>query len=222
MRKVAEREMKESCKYCDNLRRTGYKITNKGRSKLYCCKAHGYVCGWVDSETEKGLDLQGCSDFAEKGKGVKGIVLKPGDKFKCKTVLGTECVFLYLGSEKYTEYGRERKVHYTYLVSNSKGILKDRTRRWGYDETPKNFYKEIKKVEQNPVQHEASKRMAKKRLNKIIKEGMPIQDGIKVEYKGETFTVKENKEGKMVLINRKGIECFYLEAFKKGDLKVIG
>lgn len=198
MRKVVKTGMKESCKYCVHLRRSGYTLTNNGKSKLYCCRVHGNVCGWVDAKTDKGLDTQGCSDFVEA---TNKLVLKPGDKFKCKTVLGTECVLLYLGSEIYTEYGRERKVHYTYLVSNSKGILKDRIRKWGYDETPRNIYKEIEKVEQNPVQHEASKRIAKKRLNKIIKEGMPIQDGTKVckqEYgrkscKGWTFYYLDGK-----------------------------
>ena len=212
--------MKQSCKYCTYLRHSGYTLTNNGKSKLYCCRVHGNVCGWVDAKTDKGLDTQGCSDFVEA---TNRLVLKPGDKFKCRTVLGTEVVFLYLGSRKYTEHGREYRECYTYTVSNSKGVITNRTRSWkvGF-KSPRDLYKEIEPVKQNPVQHEASKRMAKKRLNKIIKEGMPIQDGIKVEYKGETFTVKENKEGKMVLINRKGIECFYLGAFKKGDLKVIG
>lgn len=96
--------------------------------------------------------------------------LRVGDKFKCKTVLGTECVFMYLGSTVYYEYGKEYRMYYTKLRKSSKGNT-GMIREWkgGFD-SPRNYYKDFELVEQNPVQYEASKRMAKKYLNKYLGE----------------------------------------------------
>lgn len=96
-----------------------------------------------------------------------GIKLKPGDKIKVTTVLGTECILLYLGSKTYIEYGRKRVSHFTYLVRNSKGVIVHSTREWKEtDYRPCDLYRTCNLVEQNPVQLEASKRMAKKRLRR--------------------------------------------------------
>lgn len=99
-----------------------------------------------------------------------GIKLKPGDKIKVTTVLGTECILLYLGSKTYIEYGRKRVSHFTYLVRNSKGVMVDRTEEWKEtDYRPCDLYRTCELVKQNPAQYEASKRMAKKRLERALK-----------------------------------------------------
>lgn len=101
-----------------------------------------------------------------------GIKLKPGDKIKVTTVLGTECILLYLGSKTYIEYGRKRVSHFTYLVRNSKGVMVDRTEEWKEtDYRPCDFYRTCELVKQNPVQLEASRSMAKKRLKRYIENG---------------------------------------------------
>ena len=99
-----------------------------------------------------------------------GIKLKPGDKIKVTTVLGTECILLYLGSKTYIEYGRKRVSHFTYLISNSKGVMTHRIREWKEtDYRPCDLYRTCELVKQNPAQYEASKRVAKKRLEKALK-----------------------------------------------------
>lgn len=99
-----------------------------------------------------------------------GIKLKPGDKIKVTTVLGTECILLYLGSKTYIEYGRKRVSHFTYLISNSKGVMIHSTSEWKEtDYRPCDLYRTCELVKQNSAQYEASKRMAKKRL-RVYKE----------------------------------------------------
>lgn len=101
-----------------------------------------------------------------------GIKLKPGDKIKVTTVLGTECILLYLGSRTYIEYGRKRVLHFTYLVRNSKNVMLHRIEEWKEtDYRPCDLYRTCELVKQNPVQLEASKRMAKKRLRRYIENG---------------------------------------------------
>lgn len=101
-----------------------------------------------------------------------GIKLKPGDKIKVTTVLGTECILLYLGSKTYIEYGRKRVSHFTYLVRNSKGVMLHRTNEWKEtDYRPCDLYRTCELVKQNSAQYEASKRMAKKRLRRYIENG---------------------------------------------------
>lgn len=98
-----------------------------------------------------------------------GITLKPGDRVKCVSIFGTEVIFLYLGCRRYTEYGRERKSYLTYLVHSSKSVVVHRTKEWKDGETLTDFYKNLEVVKQNDMQHEASVRMAKKRLEKALK-----------------------------------------------------
>lgn len=96
-----------------------------------------------------------------------GIKLKPGDKIKVTTVLGTECILLYLGSKAYIEYGRKRISHFTYLVRNSKDVMSHRTKEWKEtDYKLCDLYRTCEFVKQNPAQLEASKRTAKKRLER--------------------------------------------------------
>ena len=98
-----------------------------------------------------------------------GIILKPGDKIKCVSIFGTEVIFLYLGCRHYTEYGRERKSYFTYLAHSSKSVVVHRTKEWKNGETLTDYYKNIEVVKQNDMQYEASVRMAKKRLEKVLK-----------------------------------------------------
>ena len=98
-----------------------------------------------------------------------GITLKPGDKIKCVSIFGTEVIFLYLGCRHYTEYGREKKSYFTYLVHSSKSVVVHRTKEWKNGETLTYFYKNLELVKQNDMQYEASVSMAKKRLEKVLK-----------------------------------------------------
>lgn len=105
----------------------------------------------------------------KKMKQKAGITLKPGDRIKCVSIFGTEVIFLYLGCRHYTEYGREKKSYFTYLTHSSKSVVVHRTKEWKNGETLADFYKNIEVVKQSDLQHEASIRMAKKRLEKALK-----------------------------------------------------
>ena len=98
-----------------------------------------------------------------------GITLKPGDKIKVTTVLGTESIFLYLGCRHYTGCWREKKSYFTYLLHSSKSITVHRTKEWKDGETLTDYYKNLEVVKQNDMQYEASVRMAKKRLERALK-----------------------------------------------------
>lgn len=87
---------KESCMYCTNLRRGSYKILNTGKSKLYDCAVHKSVCGWTETGTDKGLDVQGCSEYC--GKLIPGTVFDLQSRFK-----KVEVRYMYVGSYRKLE-----------------------------------------------------------------------------------------------------------------------
>lgn len=59
---------------------------------------------------------------------------------------------------------------FTYLVRNSKGVMLHRTREWKEtDYRLCDLYRTCELVKQNHAQYEASKRVAKKRLERALK-----------------------------------------------------
>lgn len=95
-----------------------------------------------------------------------GITLKPGDKIECTTIFGTVVRYLYIGKHN------NKYICYKYYSSFEGWNKNDKSERYkGYDVwNPINDkFRTIRLIKQNPVQLEASRSMAKKRL-KVYKE----------------------------------------------------
>lgn len=99
-------------------------------------------------------------------KGKVGIILRPGDKIECTTILGTVVRYLYIGKQD------NKYICYKYYSSFEGWNKKDKSER--YKEFSvwnpiQDKFRTIRLIKQNPAQLEASKSVAKKRL-KVYKE----------------------------------------------------
>ena len=125
-----------------------------GRHYIYGCdRRDGRRCvGWVRKDSE--LRTQGCSDCN---------TLKSGDVFIAETVLKTKVTMLYCG--KITWNGADAYLCYVKHSTKSNPPVKERYRTYGRFAL-RDLYRSIQFVPQNEAQHEASKRLAKKRKQK--------------------------------------------------------
>lgn len=101
-------------------------------------------------------------------KGKVGITLRPGDKIECVTIFGTIVRYLYIG--KYDK----KNICYIYYSSHeewekSKNDKSERYKRYDAWNPINDKFRTIRLIKQNPVQLEASRSVAKKRL-KVYKE----------------------------------------------------
>lgn len=150
---MVERVAPYSCSSCIHLQKEDPIIS--GEMALYRCtsqKRNGRCVGWVEvKRPDKGMRVQGGSCCNR---------LYPGDKLEIKS------------------HFSDSRLRYLYCGKVGNKYLLHRTSTGGYMEVDKGYLRgqtgnisnRIKCVEQNPAQLEASKRMAKKRKAKWLKE----------------------------------------------------
>lgn len=205
--------VKYSCMYCANLRRGSYKIINTGKSKLYDCAVHKSVCGWTETGTDKGLDQQGCGSYCG--------VIQPGMVFDLHTRFnkgeGTKNRYVYIGSC----YNGLRKFYVIYRTDYYPCVTGFELREQSW--LAQNIQR-ITFVGNTFEIIEGKDRQIRtiEELKQEFEERNKYQIGTKVEYKGDIYTIFTDEEGKKMLANDKGQPVFYLNIFKKGELKVIG
>lgn len=123
-----------------------------GELYIYGCERNGRCVGWARKDTE--LKTMGCSDRNK---------LKPGDVFIVETVLWAKVTLLYCG--KVVHNGKPGYLCYMKHTTSPNGPDRPCYYVYGaYDLC--DTFRTIQIVHQNEAQHEASRRIAKKRKQK--------------------------------------------------------